>query len=137
MHIYIYMYTHIYICICGTFSFVGIYRNKCKGPLFSLTSQLEVVRWMPFWLGLAGFPAFGACRLFLAFMVVFYLHCACSGGRCLHLSCFRYIRWLTQQTCPLCDAAGMSVVSHSRHVRCVTQQISLLCQTGRHVCCVT
>ena len=100
---------------------------------------------LAFWLGLADLPAFGACLLFPAFMVVLYLHCVCSGGPCLHLSRFRHVFFLTQQTCLLCVTADIAAVPHSRHVCCVTQQTCLLCHTAdmsavsrsRHVCCVT
>ena len=79
------------------------------------------------------------------FMVVFYLHCACSGRPWLHLSHFRHVCCLPRQTCLLCDTGDMSAVSHSRHVFCVTQQACLLCHAagmsavshGRHFCCVT
>ena len=109
------MYIHMAL------SHLQAYGERYKRPLFSLTPQLEVVRRIVVLLGLAGLPALGACLLFPAFMVVLYLHCACSGGPCLHLTRFTHVCCLTQLTCRLCDTADMSVVSQSWHVCCVTQ----------------
>ena len=88
-------------------SHLWVYRERSKGPSFSLTPLLEAVRRIAFWLGLARLPAFGACLLFPTFVVVLYLHRACSGGSRLHLSRFRHVCFLTQQT------SDISVVSHS------------------------
>ena len=39
---------------------------------------------------------------------------------------------VTQQTCRLCHTAGMSVVSHSRHICCVARGME--CQSSFHNC---
>ena len=128
-------------------------------PVLFPHATFKVVRRIDFWWGLVGLPAFAACLRFPAFMVVLYLHCACSGGPCSHLSRFRHVCFshvwhgrhvfcATQLTCLPChtaDAADMSSVSHCRHVCCVTQQTCLLGHTagvsaaprGRHLCRVT
>ena len=59
-----------------------------KARPFPPRHNWKLCSWIAVWLCLAGLPAFGACLLFPAFMVVLYLHCACSGGPCLHLSRF-------------------------------------------------
>ena len=48
----------------------------------------------------------------------------------------RHICCVTQQTCLLYHTADMSAASHSRHVCCVTQQTCPAVSHSRHVCCV-
>ena len=119
-----------------------MYREQCEGPPFFLKPQLEIVRRIAFWLGLAGLPVFGARLLFPAFMIVLYLRMQWWSMFAL-VRCFSHVCCLTQQTCLLCQA--VSAAAHSRHVCCVTQQTCLLCHTAdvsavphrRHACGVT
>ena len=112
IYIYIYIHTHIYIYTYGTFSFVGVYREICEGPPFSLTPQLEVVRGIAFWFGLAG-P-----------LTSELVCCSLRPWYC----CICTVHAVVAHVCS-CLVSDMSAFSHSRHDCCVTPQTRLLCHT--------
>ena len=56
--------------------------------------------------------------------------CVASRRGMSAVSHSRHVCCVSQQTCLLCHTADMSAVSHSRHVCCVTQQTCLLCHTA-------
>ena len=70
-------------------------------------------------------------------------HLAVQGSLNKKQLLFRGSGCVTWQTCLPCDAADMSVLSHSIHVCCVPKQTCLLCDTAdmsavchsRNVCC--